>query len=57
VRCYAGFTDEHSFIKGTAAPQFAIAMGLSAGPHKVKISEWEWPALPEAPARSELPLK
>jgi len=57
VRWYAGFSDEHSFIKGTAAPQFAIAMGLSAGPHKVKISEWEWPALPEAPARSELTLK
>jgi hypothetical protein len=57
VRWYAGFSDEHSFVKGTASPQFAIAMGLSAGPHKVKISEWEWPALPEAPARSELTLK
>jgi hypothetical protein len=57
VRWYAGFSDEHSFVKGTSSPQFAIAMGLSAGHHTVKISEWEWPALPEAPARTELLLK
>jgi hypothetical protein len=57
VRWYAGFSDEHSFVKGTSSPQFAIAMGLSAGHHTVKISEWEWPALPEAPVRTELPLK
>lgn len=44
-------------LESIAAPQFSIAMGLSAGPHKVKISEWEWPALPEAPVRSELTLK
>ena len=57
VRWYAGISDEHSFVKGTKTPQFAIAMGLSAGPHTVKISEWEWPAMPEAPARTKLSLK
>ena len=57
VRWYAGFSDEHSFVKGTKTPQFAIAMGLSGGHHTVKISEWEWPALPQTPARTELPLK
>ena len=57
VRWYAGFSDEHSFVKGASSPQFAIAMGLSAGHYTVKISEWEWPALPEAPVRTELPLK
>jgi hypothetical protein len=57
VRWYAGFSDEHSFIKGTKTPQFAIAMGLSAGKHTVKINEWEWPALPQTPARTELSLK
>ena len=57
VRWYAGFSDEHSFVKGAKAPQFAIAMGLPVGHHTVKISEWEWPALPEAPVRTELPLK
>jgi hypothetical protein len=54
VRWYAGFSDEHSFVKGTAAPQFAIAMGVSEGPHEIKINEWEWPALPPAPARAAL---
>jgi hypothetical protein len=57
VRWYAGFSDEHSFVKGTKTPQFAIAMGLSAGKHTVKINEWEWPALPQTPARTELSLK
>lgn len=57
VRWYAGISDEHSFVKGTKTPQFAIAMGLSAGHHTVKINEWEWPALPQTPARTELSLK
>ena len=54
VRWCAGFADEHSIYKGTAAPQFAIAFGVSAGQHAVKIAEWEWPALPPAPPRVEL---
>ena len=52
VRWYAGFADEHSIIKGTTAPQFSLAIGVSAGSHTVKISEWEWPEMPPAPARA-----
>jgi hypothetical protein len=55
VRWYAGFADEHSVIKGTKTPQFALAIGVSAGAHTVKIGEWEWPALPPVPARTALP--
>ena len=54
VRWYAGFGDEHSIVKGAAAPQFSLAFGVSAGPHTVAIGEWEWPALPPAPARRGL---
>jgi hypothetical protein len=54
VRWYAGFSDEHSIIKGTASPQFSIAFGVSAGRHEVKITEWEWPAMPTTPAQEEI---
>ena len=57
VRWYAGFADEHSIIKGTPAPQFSLAIGVSAGSHTVKISEWEWPEMPPAPVRSVLAIK
>jgi hypothetical protein len=55
VRWYAGFADEHSIYTGATAPQFGLAMGVAAGPHTVKISEWEWPAMPTAPATVHLP--
>ena len=54
VRWYAGFADEHSIYKGTPTPQFAIALGVSAGKHEVKIAEWEWPAMPPALPRKAL---
>ena len=54
VRWYAGFSDEHSIIKGTKAPQFGIALGVSAGPHEVRIGEWVWPAMPPSPPRAVL---
>ena len=57
VRWCAGFADEHSITKGTKTPQFGIAFGVSAGKHAVKIAEWEWPALPPAPARATLNLE
>jgi len=57
VRWCAGFADEHSIYKGTKTPQFAIAFGVSAGKHEVKIAEWEWPAMPTPPARAELTIK
>ena len=57
VRWYAGFADEHSISKGTATPQFSVAFGVSAGPHDVQITEWEWPAMPPAPVRAILSLK
>ena len=57
VRWYAGFADEHSIVKGTKAPQFAVAMGVSAGPHEVRVGEWEWPAMPPAPARATLAIE
>ncbi|MBM4035500.1 MAG: hypothetical protein FJ291_27475 [Planctomycetes bacterium] len=57
VRWCAGFADEHSVYKGTAAPQLAVAFGVSAGKHEVKIAEWEWAAMPPAPPRAALNLK
>ena len=57
VRWCAGFADEHSLYKGSEPPQFAIAFGVSAGPHEVKIAEWEWPAMPTPPARAVLTIR
>ena len=57
VRYYAGFADEHSIVKGTETPQFAIAMGVSDGPHRVRISEWTWPAMPPMPERRTVNVK
>jgi len=57
VRWYAGFGDEHSITKGTTAPQFSLAIGVSAGVHEVKISEWEWPEMPPAPVRAALSIQ
>ena len=54
VRWHAGFSDEHSIVKGTKTPQFGIAFGVSAGKHDVKVAEWEWPAMPPAPPRQSL---
>ena len=54
VLWYAGFADEHSIIKGTASPQFSIAIGVSGGPHSIKIGEWVWPEMPPAPVRAKL---
>ena len=55
IRWYAGFADEPSISKGMATPQFSVAFGVSAGPHTVKIGEWEWPAMPPALARATIP--
>jgi len=51
TRWYAGFADEHSIYKGTPTPQFALALGVTDGPHKVEISEWVFPVMPPNPAR------
>jgi hypothetical protein len=55
VLWYAGFADEHSFVKGTSTPQFGIAIGVSAGAHTVRIGEWQWPAMPPVPPRTVIP--
>ncbi|MFP4026934.1 MAG: hypothetical protein ACLFWL_04010 [Candidatus Brocadiia bacterium] len=57
VRYYAGFADEHSIVKGKTTPQFAIAMGVSDGSHKVKISEWAWPVMPPSQERRSIAIK
>jgi hypothetical protein len=57
VRYYAGFADEHSIYKNTESPQFAIAMGVSGGPHEVKISEWTWPQMPPEPERATIAVE
>jgi hypothetical protein len=57
TRWCAGFADEHSLYKGSETPQFGLAFGVSAGKHEVKITEWEWPAMPTPPARATLTLK
>ena len=57
VRYYAGFADEHSIAKGTDNPQFSIAIGVSNGPHRVKISEWTWPDMPPTPERRTVDVK
>ncbi len=54
VRWYAGFADDHSFRHGLPVPQFALAFGVTDGPHQVEISEWTYPALPPVPARAAL---
>ena len=42
----------------SAAPaELAIAFGVSAGKHEVKIAEWEWAAMPPSPARAEASLE
>ena len=54
VRWHAGFSDEHSIVKGTKTPQFAIAIGVAGGPHAISIAEWEWAAMPPTPPRTSL---
>jgi hypothetical protein len=53
-RWYAGWADDHSIVKGTPAPQFGIAFGVTAGKHTVEVSEWTYPALPPVPTRRNL---
>jgi hypothetical protein len=50
-RWYAGFGDNHTIVKGTETPQFAIAFGVDEGRHEVEIAEWTYPALPAVPER------
>ncbi len=57
VLWYAGFADEHSIVRGTPTPQFAIAFGVTPGPHEVKIGEWKWPAMPAPPMRAVVTTK
>ena len=57
VLWYAGFADEHSIVRGTASPQFAIAFGVTPGPHEVKIGEWQWPAMPAPMPRAVVTTK
>ena len=52
VRWYAGFADDYQISKGTAAPQLALAFGVTDGPHQVEISEWKFPNPPPAPAQA-----
>jgi hypothetical protein len=54
-RWYAGFADDHALSKGTATPQFALALGVTEGKHEIRISECVYPALPPAPARRAVP--
>lgn len=51
-RWYAGWADDHSISKGTKAPQFALAFGVTDGAHTVEIGEWMYPELPVAPLRT-----
>jgi len=54
VRYYAGWADDHSISKGTKTPQFAIAFGVTDGPHAIEIAEWAYPPLPPVPQRKSL---
>jgi len=54
VRYCAGWADDHSISKGTKTPQFAVAFGVSDGPHEVEIAEWEYPELPPVPERKQV---
>lgn len=53
-RWLAGWADDHSIAKGTAAPQFAFAFGVTAGEHTVEVSEWVYPDLPAALPRRRI---
>ena len=52
---YAGFPDDTSPYTDQTAPQLSLAMGVTAGPHKVEVGQWQWPELPPIPARQALP--
>jgi hypothetical protein len=54
VRYCEGFADDHSMSKGSATAQFSIGFGVTAGEHKVEISQWVYPALPPEPRRREI---
>ncbi len=54
-RWYAGWADDHSITKGTPAPQFALALGVTDGKHDVEVSEWTYPPLPSVPERKAIP--
>lgn len=51
IRYFAAMADEHSFSKGTPGPQFALAFGVTGGPHTVEVRPWTYPVLPPAPPR------
>ena len=54
VRYCMGFADDHSLSKGAPSPQFSIGFGVTAGRHKVEISQWQYPVLPPEPKRQEI---
>lgn len=54
TRYCAGWADDHSWAKGAVTPQFAIGFGVTAGEHRVDISEWTYPNLPPAPGRRDI---
>ncbi|OPZ28203.1 MAG: hypothetical protein BWZ02_01371 [Lentisphaerae bacterium ADurb.BinA184] len=56
VRWYAGFADNACISKGAAAPQFSLALGVTAGRHRVEVSEWGYPVPPPVPAVHTLSL-
>jgi hypothetical protein len=55
VRWYAGWADDSCIAKGRPTPQYAIAFGVTQGPHTVAIGEWTYPALPPTPAPLAIP--
>jgi hypothetical protein len=46
-----GWADDHSVGKGETTPEFSVGFGVTAGEHRVRISEWTYPALPPQPER------
>lgn len=56
-RWFAGFGDNHTIVKDTPEPQFALAFGVDTGPREIEIAEWTYPQLPPAPSRRTVDLQ
>jgi len=48
-RWYAGWADDPAIGKTVDRPQMALAFAVLDGLHTIKVSEWQFPPMPQAP--------
>jgi hypothetical protein len=51
----SGIPDEPAPWRGRSEVQFGLAAGVESGKQDLKVVQWQWPAMPPAPARAALP--